>query len=134
MITVNQRTCTQCGLCATVCAANIIVFKSGQYPRELPGFDSACLKCGHCVGNCRSGSLTHQSVSVEHCPPIKKELVVSSAQCEQFMRARRSIREYKNQPVEREVISRLIEIARYAPSGHNDQDVEWLVIDKKEDL
>ena len=134
MITINQQTCTQCGLCAAVCAANIIVFKDGQYPRKIPGFDLACLKCGHCVGICPSGSLTHQSVPLEDCPSIKRELTISPEQCEQFIRARRSIREYKNQPVEKDVIIRLIDIARYAPSGHNDQDVEWLVIDKKEDL
>jgi nitroreductase len=29
---------------------------------------------------------------------------------------------------------RLIEIARYAPTGHNNQEVEWLVIDKRETL
>jgi len=34
-------------------------------------------------------------------------------------------------PVAREVITRLIDIARYAPTGHNWQEIEWLVIDNK---
>jgi nitroreductase/NAD-dependent dihydropyrimidine dehydrogenase PreA subunit len=134
MITVNQQTCTQCGLCAAVCATNIIDFKPGQYPSLMPGYESQCLKCGHCVGICPSGSLTHPHVPLADCPPLKNELRLTPEQCEQFIRSRRSIREYKNQPVPREVISRLINLARYAPSGHNDQDVDWLVIDNKEDL
>jgi nitroreductase/NAD-dependent dihydropyrimidine dehydrogenase PreA subunit len=134
MITVNQSTCTQCRLCETVCATNIIEVKPGQYPQLMPGYESQCLKCGHCVGICPTGSLTHSALPLADCPTWKRELTLNPDQCEQFIRARRSIREYKDQPVPREVISRLIKLARYAPSGHNDQDVEWLVIDNKEDL
>ena len=34
----------------------------------------------------------------------------------------------------REDIVRLIETARYAPSGHNDQPVRWLVLDDRDEL
>jgi nitroreductase len=45
-----------------------------------------------------------------------------------FLRARRSIRSYTPQPVEREVLARLIDVARFAPSASNRQPVKWLVI------
>jgi nitroreductase len=54
--------------------------------------------------------------------------------CEHFLRSRRSIRVYKEKSVSRADITRLIEVARYAPSGHNSQCVEWLVFDKRDDL
>jgi len=44
------------------------------------------------------------------------------------MKSRRSVRAYRGQPVPRETLERLIDIARYAPSGHNSQPVRWLVI------
>jgi nitroreductase/NAD-dependent dihydropyrimidine dehydrogenase PreA subunit len=134
MITVDRTTCTQCGLCARVCPGSIIVFREKSYPRKMPGFDLLCIKCGHCVAVCPTASITHKDVPVEQCPPLKKKLAITAEQCEQFIRARRSIREYKNTPVERDVTRRLIDIARYAPTGHNNQDVEWLVIDDKESL
>jgi nitroreductase/NAD-dependent dihydropyrimidine dehydrogenase PreA subunit len=134
MITVNRETCTKCGLCAKVCPDNFIYFKANNYPRPIPGFDLLCIKCGHCVGVCPTASLTHQAVPVEKCPAIKPELRINAEQCEQFIRARRSIREYKNEAVPRELIERLIDIAHYAPTGHNGQEVEWLVVDKKETL
>lgn len=134
MITVDRNTCTQCGLCAKICPAGIIHFKEKSYPRKMPGFDQLCIKCGHCVAICPSASITHVDVPVEKCPPIKAELAVSAEQCEQFIRARRSIREFKNQPVPRSVIQHLIDVAHYAPTGHNEQDVEWMVIDNKETL
>jgi nitroreductase len=38
------------------------------------------------------------------------------------------MRSYTPQPVEREVLTRLIDVARFAPSASNRQPVKWLVI------
>lgn len=59
---------------------------------------------------------------------------MSAEQGEHFLRSRRSIRAYQNRSVPREELTRLIEMARYAPSGHNSQCVEWLVLDNREEL
>jgi nitroreductase len=64
----------------------------------------------------------------EQCPSIQKNWILDPEKTEHFMRARRSIRAYKEKSVPRETLSRLIEIARYAPTGHNSQCVEWLVL------
>jgi nitroreductase len=71
---------------------------------------------------------------VDQCPPIQQNLQLSSEQCEHFLRSRRSIRVYKDEAVPRNQLARLIEVARYAPSGHNSQCAEWLVLDNKDEL
>jgi nitroreductase/NAD-dependent dihydropyrimidine dehydrogenase PreA subunit len=134
MISINKETCKQCGLCAAVCADGIILFKEKQYPRQMPGTSEVCLKCGHCVAICPTSSLTHPDIPLEQCPPIRPELKLSPEQVEQFIRSRRSIREFKDQPVPRQLVQKLIDVAHYAPTGHNNQDVEWLVIDDKATL
>ena len=53
---------------------------------------------------------------------------------EAFIRQRRSIRRFEQKPVARETIQRLIEIARHAPSGHNRQPVQWLVIERRAEV
>jgi nitroreductase len=69
----------------------------------------------------------------EDCPPVQKQLLLTPEHAEHFLRSRRSIRTYKDRPVDRAVLARLIEIARFAPSGHNLQPVHWLAIqDTKE--
>ena len=55
-------------------------------------------------------------------------LCPATEEIEHFLQARRSIRTYKSKPVSREMLARLIDTARYAPSGHNRQPVHWLVI------
>jgi len=49
-----------------------------------------------------------------------------------FLISRRSIRIYRDKPVDQETLQKIIKIAGYAPSGHNSQPVHWLVIQGKE--
>lgn len=133
-IEINQTTCNQCGICATECPDHLIAFVPGKFPRSIPGSDSVCIRCGHCVAVCPNGSLSHREEPLEKSPEIQKNLQVTPEQCEQFLKSRRSVRVFKNEPVRRDIISRLIDDARYAPTGHNNQEVEWLVIDNKTEL
>jgi nitroreductase len=73
-------------------------------------------------------------VPLEACPSVEKDLVLSEKQAVQFLRSRRSIRVYKDKAVEKETIQKLIEIARYAPTGSNRQLVEWRVITDKDKM
>jgi nitroreductase/NAD-dependent dihydropyrimidine dehydrogenase PreA subunit len=129
LVQVKKETCTKCGACAEVC--NIIYFKEGSYPRQMPGTDALCLRCGHCVGVCPSGSIIHHEISLELSPPIEKSLDVSFKQVAQLIKSRRSVREFKDKEVPLAEIERIIEVARYAPTGHNNQEVRWLVINDR---
>jgi nitroreductase/NAD-dependent dihydropyrimidine dehydrogenase PreA subunit len=134
LLTIDQKTCNQDGLCAAVCPVGLIEFKKGSFPGPIKEADELCIRCGHCVAVCPSGSLNHRDMDVAACPPLQKELRLSSSQCEQFLKSRRSIRTYKKKSVTKETLENLIDIARYAPSGHNSQGVEWLVIAQKKEL
>ena len=83
---------------------------------------------------CPTASLSHKDIPLESCTPIVKELGITHEQTVQFLRNRRSIRQYKDRPVDKSELKRLIDIARYAPSGHNLQPVEWLVLGDKTEL
>ena len=133
LITVNLETCNKDGICADVCPAGILEFIEGS-PIPIDAADELCIRCGHCVAICPTASLTHIDIPLESCTPIAKELSITLEQTEQFLRSRRSIRQYKNKPVDKSELKRLIEIARYAPSGHNLQPVEWLVLGDKAEL
>jgi nitroreductase/NAD-dependent dihydropyrimidine dehydrogenase PreA subunit len=134
LFSINQETCNQDGICASVCPAVIIEFKEGQYPNPVVDADELCIRCGHCVAVCPTASLSHKDIPLENCTPIAKEFRITQEQAMQFLRSRRSIRKYKDKPVDKTELKRLIDIARYAPSGHNLQPVEWLVLGDKAEL
>lgn len=131
---INQQTCHQDGICAAVCPIQIIDFKKGAFPGPAAEAEELCIRCGHCVAACPTGSFFHREMPADTCPPVRKDLPLSIEHCEQFLRSRRSIRNYKEKPVPREALARLIEIAAHAPSGHNGQCARWLVVDDKDAL
>lgn len=134
IIEINQETCNKCGNCAAECPRRVITLPVEGFPQVVAVAEVACNGCGHCVAVCPSGSLSHRDSPLEISPKIKKGLTVTPQQVEQFLKSRRSARAFKSKPVSREIITRLIEDARYAPTGHNLQEVEWLVIDSKKEL
>jgi nitroreductase/NAD-dependent dihydropyrimidine dehydrogenase PreA subunit len=134
LLVVDKETCTQCGICAATCPRGIIYFRGKSYPRLLPRVDEYCARCGHCVAVCPSGSLTHREIPVGQCSPLDESLKVTYGQCTQLIKGRRSIRIYKDMKVPRQEMERVIEVARYAPTGHNSQAVRWLVIDDKDEV
>ena len=51
---------------------------------------------------------------------------------ERLLRERRSIRNYKPDPVPRDTLEHLIRVARHTPTGTNSQNVHWLVLADRE--
>ena len=129
LLTVDQEKCQRDGICAEVCPVSIIEFKDkDDFPTLIDGGDKLCIRCGHCVAVCPHSAMSHAIMKPEECLSVNDDWLFGPEQIEHFLRYRRSIRNYKNKQVEREVLTKLINVARFAPSGHNFQPVKWLVI------
>lgn len=132
LISIDEQKCKKDGFCAAECPAAIIrLQEKDAYPDMVAGGEELCLRCGHCVAVCPHGALSHKHSPLEASPSIDPKLVLTEQQAVQFLRSRRSVRFFRDKPVEKEKIQRLIEIARYAPTGSNSQLVEWLVVNDK---
>lgn len=134
LITIDQSKCKRDGFCVRECPAVIIRLPEERYPEIVEGGEAGCIRCGHCVAVCPHGALDHADVPVQLSPEIRDALRIDAAQAEQFLRSRRSVRVFKDKPVEKEKIQKLIEVARYAPTGGNSQMIEWVVITDKSHL
>ena len=134
-LTVDPDKCAKDGICAAECPVSVIKMKSRkEVPSALDGAESLCINCGHCVAVCPHGALSLDKMRTEECPPIQSELLPGPDQVEHLLLSRRSIRSFKDEPVDWDTLARLIDIARYAPSGHNAQPVHWLVIEDKDEV
>lgn len=125
MLTVDREKCTRCGICEAVCPRRVI----GMEP-EGPAAVSpeGCIACGHCVAVCPAAALDN-----ERCPLAAQAAagtlsVLDAAEAERFLRARRSTRCYQERAVERGTLAKLLDIARYAPTGGNSQGLAYVVI------
>ncbi len=129
LLIVDEDKCKKDGICAGECPMAIIKLKDGDgFPEMVPGGEQVCLACGHCVAVCPHDALSHDLVPFEECTVVDRDLLINEHQAVQFLRSRRSIRFFKDEPPDKETLKRLIEIARYAPTAGNSQLVEWLVV------
>ncbi len=131
---VNEDTCTQCGACIEVCHLGVIDSLEGGYPKPFAETEQMCSRCGACLVVCPTDSFIHRDITLEQCPSIDASLSLSYEQCAQLIKSRRSIRVFKDTHVPREDIERCIDAARYAPTGMNLQNIQWLVIDNTETI
>ncbi len=83
---------------------------------------------------CPQAALDNEKAPLAHQLPLEKVPVLDADTAARFLRARRSIRRYKQDVVPREKILQLLDIARLAPTGSNSQSVTYCVIDNADTL
>lgn len=122
-ITIDEELCTLCGQCVEVC----IIAKLLESGEEVINIvkPELCSLCGHCVAICPVDAIT---VGEDEPMPLPKGKAVTPEQMMVHLRTRRSIRHYEEEPVPRELIERVIEAGRFAPTGGNLQSIYFTIV------
>lgn len=130
-ITIDAEKCTGCGLCIKVCKDFSIELQNGKAVATGRTAAFGCIGCGHCMAICPAGAITihGRTLSPEDVfdlPP--KDSTSSYEQLMALFQRRRSIREFKDKPVDADVIEKILAAARTAPMGLPPSDVHVLVL------
>jgi nitroreductase/NAD-dependent dihydropyrimidine dehydrogenase PreA subunit len=128
-LVVDDQLCIGCGECALDCPSNIIEMEEEQ-PVVAQGKVERCVQCQHCLAVCPCGALSLLGFDPEKSVSIT-ENTLSAEKLGILMKSRRSIRHYRPEDVSTEDISFLLETAAYAPSGINNRQVQFTVIDTR---
>jgi nitroreductase/NAD-dependent dihydropyrimidine dehydrogenase PreA subunit len=128
-VIIDGERCLHDGICVASCPTGILKLEPAG-PTSSRG--ERCLRCGHCVSVCRSGALALTSIPRSELRPVRDEHRVTPEQVEQLLQARRSIRVFRDKVVPRELVERVLDSARFAPSGVNLQPVGWTVLEGRE--
>ena len=132
VVNINSDLCKRCFTCTETCPVCIFVKKDKEsIPDILKDNLEFCILCGHCAAICPNGAISHDSFPPGSIIPIRKEGLSSDEQMIEMLRSRRSIREFKDRPVEKDLIEKVIDVARCAPSDHNRQSTEYVVVQDK---
>lgn len=129
MISINPDLCNKDGICAAECPVKILGLpEKGVIPALVPGGEALCIRCGHCVAVCPKAAISLDFLKPEDCSNIDPNLLPTAAEVDQLLTSRRSIRNYKKQAVDKDVLEDLLHLAACAPTGHNSRSVHWMMI------
>jgi len=132
LISINQETCTLCGLCILDCPRNIFVKDNGGPVKTVEEAESKCLHCGHCISICPAQAVSLPEGGPEELQKIKKDFNITFEQAGQFLKGNRSVRHYKKNLVPKEIIEQIMDVTSYAPSAKNLQPIQWIITENHE--
>ena len=126
-ITINPDLCKRDGICVQECPAAVFEQTEKASIPEV-AHEDYCIACGHCVAICPHGAISHTDFPPGSVKPIGQEMVPSYEQVRELLRIRRSSRAFREGQVERAIIEKILDGARFAPSAHNSQGTEFTVV------
>jgi nitroreductase/NAD-dependent dihydropyrimidine dehydrogenase PreA subunit len=128
MIKVDLDKCIGCGTCVADCPAANITVKEGK---AVHG--KWCLECGHCAAVCERKAVASPdgydpSEVLEYDDSAK--FAIAPDQLLNFVKFRRSVRQFTDEPVSDADIAKILEMGRYTQTGANAQPLRYIVLTK----
>lgn len=126
-VEIRQDRCVGCGACLRDCLRELFYVADGKAQIK----QGVCIRCGHCVAVCPADAIRLPGGREEEILPYDPaQFDIPPEQLMNFMKFRRSVRQFKDKPVEREKLELLLEAARYSPTGGNQQKNRYILLDR----
>lgn len=133
-VVIDYTKCTACGLCVTVCKGAPL-FMDGKKVRIDQSRIFGCIGCGQCMAVCPRECIevTGRTLSPADAVPLPPAATRAGYDAlKNLMRSRRSVRKFRDRPVDRVLIEKIVDAVATAPMGLPPSDVEILVLDGRE--
>ena len=153
---VDEEKCNGCGRCVETCPIQLLMLNDKNTCSSNNRYDEfRCILCQNCMASCPTDAIRIKGEYRVHTgfwknddlfpasssfpnpfmsegSPAFREIEGQITEVEKVIYTRRSIRLYKKKQVPRELIHRVLEAARFAPSAGNNQPWKFIVIQNKE--
>jgi Nitroreductase len=125
MIKIDQEKCVGCGACVEDCFPNDIVLKEDK----AAPLNRTCIKCGHCIAICPVDAVSISDYDMAEVKDYQTDSFdITPDNLLNYIKFRRSVRQFTDQPIEKEKIEQIIEAGRFTPTGSNSQNVSYIVV------
>ena len=128
---INYQICQNCRLCVQVCPSKILSVNENKQTYFKEERKHICLECGHCMAVCSTQAITVNSMTYEKDFEQIPENNINYPEFINFLKTRRSVREFKNKPVEKEKLQQIIEAISTAPFGAENDGISISIITEK---
>lgn len=125
-VAIDRSKCIGCGMCVKVCVAHNIAI----YDKKAGTLLDDCVMCGQCTAVCPKKAI---SISGYHTEQIDKstDIRLKPDDILEVIRFRRSIRQFKQREIPKDVIEQILEAGRLTHTAKNMQDISFVVLDQE---
>lgn len=127
MVEIQKERCIGCGACVMDCPGHVIRLVEGKAEIRR-----SCIQCGHCVAICPVKAVTIPEYDMEEVEEYNPETFM--LQPENFLHAvkfRRSVRNFKEKPVEKDKLKRILDAGRYTATAKNLQECRFILLQEE---
>ncbi len=151
---IDADKCNGCGRCVKTCPIQLLMVENNKACSNERYDHFRCIACQNCAAVCPQDAVSIEGeyrvtkgywknndlfigektfpAPLPHCQGKTFEEYESElTETERVIYKRRSIRLYKKKPVPRDLITRVIEAGRFAPSAGNNQPWKFIVIENR---
>ncbi len=122
---VITENCIGCERCVTICPGLVLEMIDSKSKVVRGGW---CIGCGHCGAVCPAEAILPEGGPLDKHPKEGEVPATSPEILELLFRERRSVRRYTSTPVPQEILSKILDAGRYAPTGTNSQNVHYVIL------
>ncbi len=130
----DKCSCKTVNLCSAVCPYGFILDRNKNNQMELlKEYRKFCINCGQCVCICPSGAI---NIVKNREDPVRfdKQSIISGNEAARLLKTRRSVRRFKNKPISRKELEKILSITKWIPTATNKQSLKWIVIESCEEV
>jgi nitroreductase/NAD-dependent dihydropyrimidine dehydrogenase PreA subunit len=123
-VLIDNEKCTGCGSCIADCQRHVLEIQN----KKAVVINDHCLKCGHCLAVCPANAVELTGYTDEIIGVPGKPVFLGEKDLMTHLKFRRSIRQYKDTPVEKEKLEKIVEAGRLMPTASNAQNVRYIIL------
>jgi NAD-dependent dihydropyrimidine dehydrogenase PreA subunit/nitroreductase len=129
---IDPDTCKGDGICVEVCPEDVFHIVDDKSSVIAERRD-ACILCGQCVAVCPNDSIRMPELPSEGFERLRG-IPFGYPDFMDFLKSRRSVRVFKDRPVDKELADKIVAAAATAPMGFPPHSTKVLVIDRREEM
>lgn len=126
MVSISAKKCIGCGLCVKDCFFQVLHIENGK-----AAVSGDCFQCGHCVAVCPQNAVSISTLPMDEVREYDESCKMDPENLLHFLQFRRSVRQFKREPIPKFLLETILEAGRYTPTAGNRQDVSYIVVQDK---
>lgn len=125
-VSIDTNKCIGCGMCVKVCVAYNIAISN----KKAKTVSDDCLMCGQCTAICPKKAISISGYTTGQIDK-SRDTRLKPDEILEVIRFRRTIRQFKQKEIPKEVIEQILEAGRLTHTAKNMQDVSFVVLNKE---